>query len=93
MSEDDGSLGFHSLEIGAAKTPAEWAENDSVPASPKSWHWVHVARLDEAGHRLPLFWISENCDSSGAVTLGQFEMGMTASQKRSQIAKITAALL
>ena len=35
VSEDDGSLGFHSLEIGAAKTPAEWAENDSVPASPK----------------------------------------------------------
>ena len=35
VSEDDGSLSFHSLEIGAAKTPAEWAENDSVPASPK----------------------------------------------------------
>ena len=35
VAESDGSLGFHSLEIGAAKTPAEWAENDSVPASPK----------------------------------------------------------
>ena len=37
--EDDGnsscSLGFHSLEIGAVKTPQEWEENSSVPASPK----------------------------------------------------------
>ena len=35
VAEDDGTLGFHSLEIGVAKTPAEWAANDAVPASPK----------------------------------------------------------
>jgi len=36
VAEDDGTLGFHSLEIGAVKTPEEWAKGDFVvPASPK----------------------------------------------------------
>ena len=35
VMEEDGSLGFHSLEIGATKTPAEWGINSEVPASPK----------------------------------------------------------
>ena len=35
VSESDGSLGFHSLEIGAAKTPEEWSKNAKVAASPK----------------------------------------------------------
>ena len=35
VSESDGSLGFHSLEIGAAKTPKEWNINSSVKDSPK----------------------------------------------------------
>ena len=35
VSESDGSLGFHSLEIGAAKTPEEWNKNSNVAASPK----------------------------------------------------------
>lgn len=35
VCEPDGSLGFHSLEIGAAKTPAEWELDSAVPPSPK----------------------------------------------------------
>eukprot|EP00591_Stephanopyxis_turris_P006153 CAMPEP_0195524604 /NCGR_PEP_ID=MMETSP0794_2-20130614/24524_1 /TAXON_ID=515487 /ORGANISM="Stephanopyxis turris, Strain CCMP 815" /LENGTH=114 /DNA_ID=CAMNT_0040654857 /DNA_START=224 /DNA_END=568 /DNA_ORIENTATION=- len=35
ISESDGTLGFHSLEIGAAKTPEEWNKNSVVSASPK----------------------------------------------------------
>lgn len=36
VAESDGTLGFHSLEIGAAKTPEEWTKGDFVvPASPK----------------------------------------------------------
>merc|ERR1711865_435951 len=35
VMEDDGTLGFHSLEIGAAKTPSEWGINNVVPDSPK----------------------------------------------------------
>ena len=35
VSEEDGSLGFHSLEIGAAKTPSEWEKNNNVAPSPK----------------------------------------------------------
>jgi stress-induced morphogen len=35
VSESDGSLGFHSLEIGAAKTPDEWNINSVVKESPK----------------------------------------------------------
>eukprot|EP00579_Thalassiosira_antarctica_P000638 CAMPEP_0201868024 /NCGR_PEP_ID=MMETSP0902-20130614/2079_1 /ASSEMBLY_ACC=CAM_ASM_000551 /TAXON_ID=420261 /ORGANISM="Thalassiosira antarctica, Strain CCMP982" /LENGTH=161 /DNA_ID=CAMNT_0048393309 /DNA_START=7 /DNA_END=492 /DNA_ORIENTATION=- len=35
VSESEGSLGFHSLEIGAAKTPEEWNKNSVVAASPK----------------------------------------------------------
>lgn len=35
VAESDGSLGFHSLEIGAAKTPGEWDKNSNVAASPK----------------------------------------------------------
>ena len=35
VSESDGSLGFHSLEIGGAKTPEEWNKNSNVAASPK----------------------------------------------------------
>mmetsp|Transcript_7662 Transcript_7662/g.17350 ORF Transcript_7662/g.17350 Transcript_7662/m.17350 type:complete len:157 (+) Transcript_7662:36-506(+) len=35
VSESDGSLGFHSLEIGAAKTPEEWNKNNVVAPSPK----------------------------------------------------------
>lgn len=35
VAESDGSLGFHSLEIGAAKTPTEWDKNSNVAPSPK----------------------------------------------------------
>ena len=35
VAEADGSLGFHSLEIGAAKTPSEWDKNSNVAPSPK----------------------------------------------------------
>ena len=35
VSEEDGKLGFHSLEIGAAKTPDEWNINSVVKDSPK----------------------------------------------------------
>lgn len=35
VSESDGTLGFHSLEIGAAKTPSEWEKNSVVAPSPK----------------------------------------------------------
>mmetsp|Transcript_19567 Transcript_19567/g.32637 ORF Transcript_19567/g.32637 Transcript_19567/m.32637 type:complete len:138 (+) Transcript_19567:34-447(+) len=35
VSESDGKLAFHSLEIAAAKTPAEWELNDTVAPSPK----------------------------------------------------------
>lgn len=35
VMEDDGTLAFHSLEIGAAKTPAEWGINSEVPDSPR----------------------------------------------------------
>mmetsp|Transcript_27501 Transcript_27501/g.30772 ORF Transcript_27501/g.30772 Transcript_27501/m.30772 type:complete len:208 (+) Transcript_27501:71-694(+) len=34
-SEEDGTLGFHSLEIGAAKTIEEWNKNSSIKESPK----------------------------------------------------------
>ena len=30
-----GALDFHSLSVGAAKTPEEWAKADSIAASPK----------------------------------------------------------
>ena len=33
--DDEGTLPFHSLSIGAAKTPAEWAKSHNVPESPK----------------------------------------------------------
>jgi stress-induced morphogen len=35
VMELDGTLGFHSLEIGATKTPSEWSANNQVPASPR----------------------------------------------------------
>lgn len=35
VSESDGTLGFHSLEIAAAKTPTEWESDSTVRASPK----------------------------------------------------------
>mmetsp|Transcript_10004 Transcript_10004/g.24977 ORF Transcript_10004/g.24977 Transcript_10004/m.24977 type:complete len:153 (-) Transcript_10004:3155-3613(-) len=35
VSESDGTLGFHSLEIGGAKTPSEWDKNSNVAPSPK----------------------------------------------------------
>lgn len=35
VSEADGSLGFHSLEISAAKTPSEWGEDSEVRPSPR----------------------------------------------------------
>ena len=35
LLDEDGSLGFHSLSIGAAKTPAEWGVSVEVPASPQ----------------------------------------------------------
>mmetsp|Transcript_17683 Transcript_17683/g.35256 ORF Transcript_17683/g.35256 Transcript_17683/m.35256 type:complete len:155 (+) Transcript_17683:162-626(+) len=35
LAESDGVLAFHSLEIGATKTPDEWVKNSSVPVSPK----------------------------------------------------------
>jgi len=34
-SDGAASLGFHSLEIGAAKTPKEWEQNSIVRDSPK----------------------------------------------------------
>jgi stress-induced morphogen len=35
LLDEDGTLGFHSLSIGAAKTPAEWGVSAEVPASPQ----------------------------------------------------------
>ena len=35
IAEENGGLGFHSLEIGAAKTPEEWENNSVVRPSPK----------------------------------------------------------
>lgn len=35
LLDDNGALPFHSLSVGAAKTPAEWSGDMSVPASPK----------------------------------------------------------
>jgi BolA protein len=34
LSQADGSLEFHSLSVGAAKTVAEWGEKAMVPPSP-----------------------------------------------------------
>ena len=35
LLDKSGSLPFHSLSVGAAKTPTEWQGNTAVPASPK----------------------------------------------------------
>ena len=35
LMDEGGRLPFHSLSVGAAKTPAEWNDSNSVPASPK----------------------------------------------------------
>ena len=35
VSESDGKLAFHSLEISAAKTPEEWDKDSVIRASPK----------------------------------------------------------
>ena len=35
LVDDNGDLPFHSLSVGAAKTPSEWDGDSSVPASPK----------------------------------------------------------
>ena len=35
LCDESGTLPFHSLSIGAAKTPAEWSASADVPASPK----------------------------------------------------------
>lgn len=35
LLDENGILGFHSLSIGAAKTPAEWGVSAEVPASPQ----------------------------------------------------------
>ena len=35
VAEPDGTLGFHSLEISATKTPKQWDANSEVRASPK----------------------------------------------------------
>ena len=35
VMNDDGTLDFHSLEIGAAKTPAEWSVSSEIPDSPR----------------------------------------------------------
>ena len=35
LLDEAGALPFHSLSIGAAKTPAEWAASAAVPASPQ----------------------------------------------------------
>lgn len=35
LMDESGSLPFHSLSIGAAKTPSEWAEGANVPPSPR----------------------------------------------------------
>ena len=35
LLDERGTLPFHSLSIGAAKTPDEWAKANEVPASPK----------------------------------------------------------
>lgn len=35
LLDDSGALPFHSLSIGAAKTPSEWNASSDVPASPK----------------------------------------------------------
>ncbi len=35
LVDANGTLPFHSLSVATAKTPAEWNEDNSVPASPK----------------------------------------------------------
>ena len=35
LLDESGALPFHSLSIGAAKTPDEWAVKNTVPESPK----------------------------------------------------------
>ena len=35
LLDENGSLPFHSLSIGAAKTPEEWSAKSTVPPSPK----------------------------------------------------------
>lgn len=35
LLDENGILPFHSLSIGAAKTPSEWSASNAVPASPK----------------------------------------------------------
>jgi len=35
LLDESGALPFHSLSVGAAKTPAEWGMSSDVPPSPK----------------------------------------------------------
>lgn len=35
LLDNSGTLPFHSLSIGTAKTPAEWTQSSDVPTSPK----------------------------------------------------------
>ena len=35
LLDESGQLPFHSLSVGAAKTPAEWGVSSEIPASPK----------------------------------------------------------
>ena len=35
LLDENGQLPFHSLSVGAAKTPAEWGASSEIPASPK----------------------------------------------------------
>lgn len=35
LLDESGALPFHSLSVGAAKTPAEWRQSDAVPSSPR----------------------------------------------------------
>ena len=35
LQDENGAIPFHSLSVGAARTPDEWGTSDAVPPSPK----------------------------------------------------------
>jgi BolA protein len=49
LLQADGSLGFHSLSVGAAKTEAEWGDDVMVPPSPKCASGEGAADARESG--------------------------------------------
>ena len=55
LLDENGILGFHSLSIGAAKTPAEWGVSADVPASPGESKRSSSVRMKKAslGNKYP----------------------------------------